>query len=133
MKIQFDNQIIEYNISLSYNDDAVKIDITYPQSFTLKNEERLKALEEAILQDHDVAIQLMIKVVAKDGQAKQKVNCIFKAPMFFDSLTLANRDSFFFYNGIKLDSDSKINIANQQVPGLEESIHAGNPFSYTTN
>jgi hypothetical protein len=129
MHIKFDNQTIEYLISLSYIDHGVKIDITYTSSVILKNEERMKSLEQAILHEHNKIIQRMIRKVAKDGKPIIEVNLAYEAPVYIDSLNFANtRDSFFFNAGVIFKPGATVSM-NPEEAGLEESIRAGKPFS----
>lgn len=128
MKIIFDNQTIEYRFSISNNVDnnGVKIDIIYPHSFTLKNEERLETLKDAILHDNDEIIQLMIMKVAKDGKAIEEVESIFEAPISFDSLNLTKSKASFFFSEVRFNPDTKVEVEPKE---LEKYFRPGVAFS----
>ncbi|MGQ3892905.1 hypothetical protein [Legionella sp. CNM-4043-24] len=126
--IVFNNQLIKYRLSLSYNDnhDGVFIHIVFPHAIILKDEKCLDSLRMAILDCHRELIERMIQAVAKDGKANQEVKSDYLGKLSFDSLDLSNTGTTYnFFKGIKMDVDGVMRVP----PAFEKHIGSGEPFS----
>ncbi len=96
LKIFFDNQAIKYDFSSKFQSGILQIQITFPESFTLRNEKRLTKLTDNILANCDEIIQDLIN--DNKAQLVESPEFIFEETInFSESLSVGHsRDQFFF-------------------------------------